>query len=215
MAKFININKVIKTLILSDVALITGLGFVSPIFAVFLTDNIKGGNIEVVGFAAAVYWIVECIVVIPFGKFLDRTNSEKIDLLFIVIGNFLSALAVLGYIFSRLPWHIYLLEGIFAVGMGMNIPGYNAIFTRHIDKGKESFSWSSRSASVAAGSGVAGALGGIIANNFGFNTLFVGVIIFILFSSLLPFLILKEMRFKNGIAPGISEIKTKQPSLPK
>jgi len=169
----------------------------------------------VAGFAAAVYWIVECLVVIPAGKYLDKNHGEKDDLLFIVIGNLLAALAVLGYIFSSLPWHIYILEGIYAVGMGMNIPGYTAIFTRHIDKGKEAFSWSVRSASVAVGSGVAGALGGVIAYRFGFNTLFTGVIIFVLLSAFLPFLILRQIRTRDGTMPKIPEIKTTQSPLPK
>jgi len=39
-------NKVIKVLILSDVALLTGLGFVAPIFAIFLTKQIQGGNLD-------------------------------------------------------------------------------------------------------------------------------------------------------------------------
>jgi MFS family permease len=213
MFKFININKVIKILILSDLALLTGLGFVAPIFAIFLTENIKGGNVQVAGFAAAIYWIVECIVVIPAGKYLDKNHGEKDDLLFIVIGNLFAASAVFGYIFSYLPWHIYFLQGLYAIGMGMNIPGYTAIFNRHIDKDKEAFSWSVRSASVAAGSGAAGAFGGIIAYNFGFNALFIGVIIFIILSAFLPFLILKEIRPKDGVTPKIPEMKTIQ--LPK
>jgi MFS family permease len=209
-------NKVIKILIFSDLALLTGLGFVSPIFAIFLTDNIKGGTVEVVGFAAAIYWITECIVTIPFGRFLDKNSSERIDLIFVIIGNLLSALAVFGYMFASLPWHIYVLEAMYAVGMGMNIPGYTAIFTRHIDKGREAFSWSVRSASVAAGSGIAGALGGIIVSNFGFNVLFSGVIVFTVFSSFLPFLIFKNMKLKNGaVAEGVPEIKTAPTNLPK
>jgi len=215
MFKFINVNKVIKILILSDLALITGFGFVSPIFAIFLTENIEGGTIQVVGFAAAIYWIVDALVVIPFGKYLDKNHGEKDDLLFIVVGNLLAALAVFGYIFSRLPWHIYFLEMLYAVGMGMNIPGYTAIFTRHIDKGREAFSWSVRSASLGVGSGVAGALGGIIAHNFGFNTLFIGVIIFVVLSAFLPFFILKKIRIRDGTMPKIPEMKTTQSPLPK
>ena len=215
MFKFININKVIKVLILSDLALLTGMGFVAPIFAIFLTENIKGGTIQVVGFAAAVYWVVEALVVIPFGKYLDKNHGEKDDLLFIVVGNLLAALAVFGYIFSRLPWHIYFLEAIYAVGMGMNIPGFTAIFTRHIDKGREAFSWSIRSASVGVGTGVAGALGGLIAYNFGFNNLFIGVIIFFVFCAFLPLLIFKDVKTRDGVMPKIPEIKTTQSPLPK
>jgi MFS family permease len=210
-----SINKVIKLLILSDVALLTGLGFIVPIFAIFLTENIKGGNIEVAGFAAAIYWIVKSLVIIPFGKYLDRGPGEKDDLWFIIIGNLLAALAVFGYIFSRLPWHIYFLQGIYALGMGMNIPGYTAIFTRHIDKGREAFDWSVRGALIGVGTGVAGALGGIVASRFGFNILFIGVGIFILLSAFLPFLISKEMRTRDKKMPAVPEIKIIQPPAPK
>ncbi|MDP3052337.1 MAG: MFS transporter [bacterium] len=193
----LKINKIIKILILSDMALLTGLGFVAPIFAIFLTNNIKGGNIEVAGFAAAVYWIVKSLIIVPFGKYLDRNHGEYDDLLFVIIGNLFAAMAVLGYLFSSLPWHIYFLQAIYALGMGMNIPGYTAIFTRHIDKGKEAFEWSVRSALVGFGAGIASALGGIIAYRFGFNTLFIGVGVFIIFSAFLPLVIFKNISPKD------------------
>ena len=191
-------NKVIKILTLSDVALLTGLGFIAPIFAIFLTENIKGGSVEVVGFAAAVYWIVHSLAMVPFGRYLDKHPGEKDDLWFIVIGNILGAVAVFGYIFSRLPWHIYVLQGIYGLGMGMNLVGYTAIFTRHIDKNKEASEWGLRSSLVGIGSGVAGALGGVIAYNFGFNALFIGAGIFIILSAFLLPLISKEMEPKDG-----------------
>ncbi|MCK4520694.1 MFS transporter [Candidatus Parcubacteria bacterium] len=212
---FKSINKVIKILIWSDVALLTGFGFITPIFAVFLTDNIQGGNIEVVGFAAAIYWIINSVVLIPFGKYLDKNHGEKDDICFIVVGNILAALAVFGYIFSYLPWHIYFLQVLYAVGMGMNIPGYTAIFTRHIDKNKEAFDWSVRGASIGISTGIAGALGGIIAHNFGFNILFIGVGIFIFLSAFLPILILKEMKPRSGRMSKISKIKIIQPPISK
>ena len=195
-------------------ALLTGLGFIVPIFAIFLTENIKGGSIKVAGFAAAVYWIVQSLVMIPFGRYLDKHPGEKDDLWFIVIGNILGAVAIFGYIFSRLPWHIYLLQGIYGLGMGMNIPGYTAIFTRHIDKNKEAFEWGLRSSFVGIGSGIAGALGGIIAYNFGFNALFIGAGVFIILSAFLLLLIAKEMKPRDG---GVVIVKNKmfQPPAPK
>ncbi len=210
-----SINKVIKVLILSDLALLTGLGFIAPIFAIFLTSNIEGGNIETAGFAAAIYCILHSLVVIPFGRYLDRNHGEKDDLWFIIIGNFLAALAFFGYIFSRQPWHIYVLQGIYGIGMGMNLPGFTAIFTRHIDKGKEAYEWSVRGALVGIGTGVAGGLGGIIAHNFGFNVLFVGVTIFILLSGFFPMLISIQMLNKETKSPLYPEIISIEPPAPK
>ena len=137
------------------------------------------------------------LVIVPFGKYLDKNHGEFDDLWFVAIGNFFAALSVFGYLFSSLPWHIYFFQAIYALGMGMNIPGYTAIFTRHVDKGKEALSWSTRAAFVGAGSGIAGALGGVVAHRFGFDTLFIGVGIFIIFSALLPFFIFKNVSPKN------------------
>jgi MFS family permease len=210
------INKVIKTLMFSDVLLLTGFGFISPIFAIFLKENIQGGGVEVAGFAAAIYWGVKSILQIPFGKYLDKIKGEKDDLWFVVIGNILAALAVFGYIFSSFPWHIYLCQGIYSLGMAMNIPGWSAIFTRHIDKGKEAFEWSTRSTFIGIGAGISGALGGIIAAKFGFNILFTGVGIFALASALLPFLIYKDIFPRDHFLPRAPEAKgLQEPHLPK
>ena len=211
-----SINKVIKILIFSDVLLLTGFGFISPIFAIFITNQIQGGNVQIVGFAAAVYWITKSSLQIPFGRYLDKVKGERDDLWFVVVGNVLAALAVFGYIFSFLPWHIYLCQAIFSLGMAMNIPGWCAIFTRHIDKGKEAFEWSTRSTFIGIGAGIAGALGGVIAAKLGFNILFTGVGIFALASALLPFLIYKDIFPRDHFLPRAPEAKgLQEPQLPK
>ena len=213
-----SINKVIKVMIASDVALLTGLGFITPIFAIFITQSITFGDTgeaaKVAGFAMSVYWGVKSLLTIPFGKFLDRNYEEKDDLYFAVIGNILAAGAVFGYIFSSLPWHIYTLQGLYSLGMAMNIPGWTAIFTRHIDKGKEAFEWATRSTLIGIGAAASGALGGMIAAKFGFNVLFIGVGIFVLASALLPFLIYKQLVPRDK-APKVPETKEVLPPLPK
>jgi len=208
----IKLNKIIRILILSDMALLSGFGFMAPIFAVFLTSRIQGGNVKVAGYAAAIYWIVYSLVVIPVSKYLDRNHGEKDDLLSIIIGDLLAAFVVFAYLFSYLPWHIYVLQLIYAIGMAMNAPGYNAIFTRHINKGKEAFSWSVRSSLIGLGAGVTGALGGIIADRFGFNVLFIAVGTFVILSALLPLAILKEVNSKNKEVSRMLAGKTPQTS---
>lgn len=213
---FKSINKVIKILTFSDVSLETGFGFMAPIFAIFIARKIQGGGIEVAGFAMAIYWRVKSILQIPFGKYFDEVRGEKDDLWFIVIGNILAASAIFGYIFSFLPWHIYLCQAIYSLGMAMNISGYCAIFTRYIDKRKEAFKWSTRSTFIGIGAGISGALGGIIANRFGFDVLFIGAGIFVLLSAFLPFLIYKDIFLRDHFILRIPEDKGLQgSSLPK
>lgn len=155
------------------------------------------------------------MVIIPIGRYLDKNHGEKDDLWFIVFGNILAAFSVLGYLFSKLPWHIYFLQGLYGLGMAMNMAGYTAIFTRHIDKQKEAYEWSVRGALVGIGSGLAGAVGGWAAYNFGFTNLFIGIIIFILISAILPLFILKDMKARDKAEPIYPEIKSTAPLAPK
>jgi len=55
----------------------------------------------------------------------------------------------------------------------------------------------------------------IIAQNFGFNILFVSVGIFIIISAFLPLLILKEFKARDGKAPTVPEAKAIRPLAPK
>lgn len=216
----LKINKIIKTMIASDVALLTGFGFIAPIFAIFIAQKITAGDTaeaaKIAGFTMAIYWGIKSLLMIPFGKYLDKNHGEKDDLYFTVIGNLLAAVAVFGYIFSFLPWHIYLLQGIYSLGMAMNIPGWTAIFTRHIDKGQEAFEWATRSTVIGIGAGTSGALGGLIAFQFGFTTLFVAVGIVVLISALLPLLIYKDIARRGKVSPRTPEAKgLQEPHLPK
>ncbi len=206
-------------MIASDVALLTGFGFIAPIFAIFVAQRITVGDIGeaamIAGFAMAIYFGFKSLLMIPFGKYLDRNHGEKDDLYFVIIGNILAAIAVFGYIFSSAPWHIYLLNGLYSLGMAMNIPGWTAIFTRHIDKGKEAFEWATRSTVIGIGAGASGALGGIIANTMGFNILFLGVGIIVLISAFLPFLIYKQLIPKDQVTKVPQTKGPQEPYLPK
>lgn len=193
MAKF-KINKIIKTLIGADLVFLSALGLIAPVFAIFITDKIKGGNVEVVGFAAAIYWIGRSIFEIPIARFLDRTKGEKDDLYFLVAGYAVVALVHFGYIFSSLPWHIYLLQLLYALGAAISWPAWSALFTRHIDKGKEGFEWSVEHVSFSLGSGITGAIGGIMVAGLGFNIVFVLTGIFALAGGLLPLIICRDIK---------------------
>lgn len=192
MANF-SLNKVVRILIQADLVFLSAFGLITPIFAVFITSQIKGGDIKVVGFAAAVYWILKSILQIPIGKFLDKRKGERDDLYCLVIGYFLAGIVAFGYIFSYLPWHIYGLQAIYAIGMAMGIPAWAAIFTRHIDRGKEAFEWSLESSALSFGVGVTGALGGILVSRFGFNLVFILTGIFAILGGLMPLLIFKHI----------------------
>jgi len=196
------VNKITKVLIISDFFLNLGWGLLAPVFAIFILENIATQSVseaaKVAGFAALSYWITKSLLEIPIGRFLDKKHGEKDDFWFMVIGTFITALVPIGYLFSSAPWHIYFFQVIHAMGMAMTLPSWLAIFTRHIDKGKEAFEWGMETTSIGAGAGIAGGLGGVMAGVFGFNTLFIFVSVFTLLSAALLLLVRNNIFLRDG-----------------
>ncbi|MCX6720818.1 MAG: MFS transporter [Candidatus Staskawiczbacteria bacterium] len=200
MAKLI--NRVIKTLVVSDLFLNLGWGLLSPIFAIFILGNIAKNSpaqaAGIAGLAALFYWIPKSFFQIPIAIFLDKKHGEKDDFWFMVCGMFIAAFIPIGYLFSSAPWHIYLLQVIYAAGMAMVLPSWLAIFTRHIDKGKEAFEWGLESTSVGMGAGIAGGLSGIVVALVGFKVLFISVSALTIISTILLLLVRKHIFSRDG-----------------
>lgn len=203
----IGINKVIRILISSDFLLQAGWGLIGPIFAIFLTKQIQYGSLEMVGFIAATYWITKSIAQPFIAHFLDTKKGEKDDFLFLIRGMYIVNLIPIGYLFSTKLWHIFLLEFIRGLAMACVVPSWSAIFTRHIDKGWEAFSWSIESTAIGFAAGFAAAFGGILAGILGFKVVFVLVTIFGLTSSSLLFLIRDQLFFKDHFVSRIPQDK--------
>ena len=178
MRTLIPFNKVIKFLILSDFLLYSAWGLIAPIIAIYFVDAIEGGNVQVVGISAGIYFITKSLLQIPIGRYLDRNHGEIDDYWFMVIGTLLASFIPLLYIFIREPWHLYAAQAVYAIGMAMAIPAWGGIFMRHIDKGKEAQSWSIESSSMGIGAGITGIVGGTVAAAIGFTPLFVIVFVF-------------------------------------
>jgi len=156
-----------------------------------------------VGFVAATYWITKSIVQPFIASYLDKNHGEKDDFKFLVAGMYVANLGPLAYVFSTQPWHIFTIEIIRALAMACVIPTWAGIFTRHIDKGKEAFSWSMESTGIGFAAGIAGAFGGILASIVGFKVVFVLVSIFGLLSSSALLLIRGHVFSKDHFAPTV------------
>ncbi|MDO8530020.1 MAG: MFS transporter [bacterium] len=193
------LNKIIKTLIISDFFLNSGWGLMGPIFAIFIVKNVATGSIseaaKIAGFAALSFWITKSLLQIPIGRYLDKNHGEKDDFWFMVAGTFLLALVPIGFLFSNQAWHIYALQMLHALAASLNFPSWSAIFTRHIDKGKEAFEWGTHSTVSGMGMGLAGGIGGIAVAYFGFSIVFIFVSALSLLCGFLLLII------KNDISP--------------
>jgi MFS family permease len=169
----IKTNKVIKYLILTDLSFWMGWGMITPVFAIFIVNGkIIGGTALVVGIATAIYYISRSCLVLPFAKILDKHEGDKDDYFFLVSGNLIAALVPFGYIFAIYPWHIYVLQAFYGIGIAMALGGWRAIFTRNIPKGKEASSWARNDAILNLGVAFAGVTTGFLITKIGFEATF-------------------------------------------
>ncbi len=202
----ITLNKVIRTLIASDFLLQSGWGLVGPIFAIFLTKQIKGGSLEMIGFVAATYWLTKSIVQPFIARLLDIKKGEKDDFNFLIGGLYIANLVPLGYLFSTQIFHVFILEFIRGLAMACVVPTWSAIFTRHINDGWEAFSWSIESTAIGLAAGLSAAFGGIIATAMGFKAVFVLVSIFGLASASTLLFIRHQLFPRDHFAPKVPPV---------
>ena len=164
------LNRIARYLIWSDLVFYSAWGLISPIFAVFILDIIQGGNALVVGFSAGINLIIRSLLRIPFGVYADK--NSKLAYGFMFWGLLFSAIVPIGFIFSSLPIHIYLLQAFLGAMLAMSTAGWTSLFSRHLDKGKESTEWGVDAVAVGLGPGITSILGGIAVTYFSFNYVF-------------------------------------------
>lgn len=197
------LNKIIKYLVLSDLVFYSGWGLISPIFAVFILDLIKGGDTFVVGLAAGINLIVRSLLRVPFGMYADK--GQKISFHLMTWGLFISALIPLGYLISTTPSHIYLLQGLLGASLAMSTAGWTCLFARHMDKHKESTEWGIDAVAVGLGPGIAGILGGAAVTYFSFSSVFIAVTLIGLLGVLLLFFIKKDILKSGRKIPSVTQ----------
>jgi MFS transporter, DHA1 family, multidrug resistance protein len=166
-------NRLIIKIIFTTFFVHAGWGLIAPIFALFITGQIKGGSLEIVGIAVGVHWIVKSVIQ-PFLAYrMDTVKGEQDDMTFLLNGTIIATVVPLMYLFVWEAWHVILLEAIRGVGLAMVIPTLSGVLTRHVDKDWEAYTWSLQSTGMGFAAGFSAIFGGIIAAVLGFKMVFI------------------------------------------
>ena len=168
----IRFNAVVRRFVLADLIWLGGWGLMSPIFGVFVVDKIPGGTVLTVGIGAAIYWVLKSVIQIPVALAIDRTPSERDDYLILVVSLMLAGCTAFSFILVKTVWQLYLVQAMQAVSFALYIPSWNGIFTRHLDPEHRALEFALDSAAVGVATGLAGLVGSIIADTFGFSVIF-------------------------------------------
>jgi predicted MFS family arabinose efflux permease len=195
----ISVNKTIRTLIAADFFLLFATGLLTPIFAVFILDNITD-RIEVIGYAVSIYWITRVVLVIPLSLAMDKIRGQADEFLFLITGIFMISVLPLFYIFASEPWHVYLVQVGNGIAHAMLVPAWRILFTKNVDRKIVGLEWSLEDFGVGVATAIAAILGAFIVTKYGFNALFFCISLFGFFSiSVLLTLYNKKTSFIKSI----------------
>ncbi|HUW24871.1 MAG TPA: MFS transporter [Patescibacteria group bacterium] len=191
------VNNLIKILTFSDVIILSSWGLTNPLFAVYVTQQIRNGSLETIGFATAIYWVTRSVLQLPFAKLIDSVKGEIDDFALMATGSLLMSSVPFLYFLATENIHVLLLQSLLGFASAMISPSWLAIFTRHIDKNVEAEEWGIYNAMVGLGIAGTGALGGFMAEKFGIRPLFliVGVVTLIGVSFL--FFVYQDLRMEE------------------
>lgn len=193
------VNTIVKAYIMSDSLLWSAWNFVTPIFAIFVVNDLNGGNVQTASLGFSTYLLFRVIFDLFSGRFLLK-SSDKRKMTMAVAGMLCISIAYLGFAFTKEVTLMFFFYAVAGVGLGIATPAKNALFSLHLDKNKETAEWGVADAVIFSGMAIASTIGGIIAKFFGFQTLFLLAFFINLFATL-PYLFLisgvLKTRLKN------------------
>lgn len=184
------VNPLVKAFITSELFLWSGWNVIAPIFAIFVADKVIGGSVEIAATAVSVQLIARVIAELVTGKIIMQV-SENTERLLIIMGSLLVGFATLSFIYVTEVWQVYLFYVLYGVGFGIASPPKYTQFSTHLDPAKEATEWSIYDATSLVGMALAAAVGGFMAQRYGFQLVFLVAGILTVLSAL-PYLLLGE-----------------------
>lgn len=166
------INYIIKALIISYTIILAGWGMISPIIAIFITENIEGGTIETVGYAMTVYALTKSLLQIPISRILDITKGEYDEWIVLLLGYFLIAVSAFGFTFVNSILSLLLIQVLYGIADALIFPAWNALFTKHIDQKNIATESSIYQTSADISMALSASLGAILVARIGYTNVF-------------------------------------------
>lgn len=184
-----HINPFVKSFIISESFFWTSWSLFTPIFAIFATNKVSGGSIEVAASTFSSYFIARIISELLISKIVSKVAENK-KISIIISGILLVSLSYLGFAFTNNVPFLYLFWILAGIGFGIATPPKLSLFSTHLDHNKETAEWSATDSINLTLMAFATMLGGFIANQYGFKPLFILASIINTFA-VIPFIIYK------------------------
>ncbi len=180
-------NSVIKAFIIGEMMLWSAWNSIYPIIALFAIQ-LPGGDIKTAASAYSLYLVVRVVFELVSGRLLVGSGDMR-KFAFTILGVSVLSFAYYGFAYANASYELFLFYAVAGCGMGIATPAKNSLFSSHLDKEHETLEWSMMDAAVFLCMALSGALGGFVAEQYGFKFLFlcalvinvIGIIPYILY----------------------------------
>jgi MFS family permease len=168
------INKSIKILLFFLFMINTAAALWTPIFSVYILNNIIGATLGTIGLLSVFYSVVRSVVQIPVARYLDSKAGEKDDFVVIFTGIFIASICSFALLFIHQIWQLGGIQILWGIADACTMAAYYSIFSHHIDKKSAAFEWSLYSVGgITIAMSVGGLIGGFAAQYYGFPIIFI------------------------------------------
>lgn len=178
----------LKILLYSNYLNIFAYSLFGPLYALFVLQ--VGGSAFQVGTTWGVYMLVAGILMFYFSKIADHSESNRRKM--ITSGYFILAFGALAFIFVQNPIHIYFVQLLNALGVGMLDPAWKAVYAKSEDKGKEVQEWALFDGGDKILIAIAAFLGGIFITFYSFRNLFIIIFLVQIIAAVISMKLLKK-----------------------
>jgi len=161
------LNPSLRILISTNTILVFIMQLFVPFYAVFILR--LGESIAFAGFSWALFYIVSGVLTLVLSRWEMRIKEQE---LLIAAGYFLRSVVFMSYVFMGSIPQLLLTQIMWGAAAALGNPAFDVVYARHTDSENSILQWGEWEGIAAIASGVAALLGGIVAEAFGFEIVF-------------------------------------------
>lgn len=158
------INKIIIFLTFSDVFAWGSMTIISALSGLYLSKRLGVDTIKFVGIGTFIYFLTRSLAQTPLGILTDKYKNDKDEILILFVGTLLMGLPYIFYPSITQPFHYYILQFVFGIGVSLNLTTWRKLFALNVDGGKEGRQYATYETIMSACTAILSLVGGIIAN---------------------------------------------------
>jgi MFS family permease len=167
MARFL-FNRALRVLLITNGLVLLAGAMLGPIYALFV--NKIGGDLLDASLTGSFFALAAGLTTLVAGRFADKNKREG---LIVGLGYLIMGIGFLLYLFVNSIWFLFGVQVLIGFAEAFYSPAFDSLYSKHSTKTKLGREWGAWESINYFSIAVGGIIGGIIANSFGFNAIFI------------------------------------------